>query len=83
MAGPQGLQTHKEVVGVGIWATNLEQLHQVMELAVDVAADCDGAFLCRVSRTIRQHVTLLHLPRAERWTLLEAPREPTTPSESE
>jgi hypothetical protein len=37
--------THEEVVCVWIGATNSEQLHQVMKLAVDVAADGDRAFL--------------------------------------
>lgn len=38
-------RTHEEVVGVGVGTTNLEQLHQVVELAVDITADGDGAFL--------------------------------------
>jgi hypothetical protein len=38
-------RTHEEVVGIGIGAANFEQLHQVVELAVYVAADCDGTFL--------------------------------------
>lgn len=35
--------THEEVVGVGIRASNLEQLHQVVELTVDVTAHCHRA----------------------------------------
>lgn len=38
-------RTHKEVVGVGIGTPNLEELHQVMELPVDVSADSNGTFL--------------------------------------
>jgi len=34
--------THEQVVGVGGLASNLEKLAQVMELTVDVAADCHG-----------------------------------------
>ena len=37
--------THEEIVGVRVGPANLEELHQVVELAVDVAADGDGAFL--------------------------------------
>jgi hypothetical protein len=33
--------THEEVVGVGDRTTDSEELHQVMELAVDVAAYLD------------------------------------------
>ena len=36
---------HEEVISVRVGASNLEQLHQVVELSVDVTADCDGAFL--------------------------------------
>lgn len=39
------MHTHEQVVGVGVRAANLEQLHQVMELAVDVTTHGDGAFL--------------------------------------
>jgi hypothetical protein len=45
MGGVGGERTHEQVVGVGVRATNLEQLHQVVELSVDVTTDCDGAFL--------------------------------------
>jgi hypothetical protein len=38
------VHTHEKIVGVGVGATNLEKLHEVVELAVDVAADGDGAF---------------------------------------
>lgn len=37
--------THEEVVCVRIWATNLEQLHQIVKLTVYVTTDSDGAFL--------------------------------------
>ena len=35
---------HEEVVGVRVGPADLEELHQVVELAVDVAAHGDGAF---------------------------------------
>ena len=35
---------HEEVVGVRVRSADLEELHQVVELAVDVATDGDGAF---------------------------------------
>lgn len=41
--------THEQIVGVRVRPANLEELHQVMELPVDVAADGDGAFLQAVS----------------------------------
>lgn len=44
-------RTHEEVVGVGVGTTNLEQLHQVVELAVDITADGDGAFLASEVRS--------------------------------
>ena len=37
--------THEKVVGIRIWASNLEELHEVVKLAVNVAAYCDWAFL--------------------------------------
>jgi hypothetical protein len=36
--------THEKVVGIGVGSTNLEELHQVVELAVDITTDGDGAF---------------------------------------
>jgi hypothetical protein len=37
--------THEEVVGIRVWTTNSKQLHQVMELTVNISADCHRAFL--------------------------------------
>lgn len=34
---------HEEVVGIGIGSSDLEQLHQVVELTVDVTANCHRA----------------------------------------
>ena len=45
MREPRRARTHEEVVGVGVGTANLEQLHQVVELAVDISAHGDGAFL--------------------------------------
>jgi hypothetical protein len=42
-------RTHEEVVRVRVGTTNLEQLHQVVELSVNITADCNGAFLLDVS----------------------------------
>lgn len=39
-------RTHEEVVRIGIRPADAKQLHKVVELAMDVAADCDWAFLC-------------------------------------
>lgn len=38
-------RTHEEVVRVWIWAANLEELHQIMELAVYVTTNSHWAFL--------------------------------------
>ena len=37
--------THEKVVGIWVRAPNLEELHEVVKLAVDVAAYCDWTFL--------------------------------------
>ena len=37
--------THKEVICVRIRATNSEELHQIVKLAVDITTDSHGAFL--------------------------------------
>lgn len=38
-------RTHEEVVGVGVRPANPEKLHQVVKLAMYVAANCNRAFL--------------------------------------
>lgn len=44
--GPGGeLLTHEEVVRIWIGAANLKELHQVVKLAVYIAAYCDWTFL--------------------------------------
>ena len=37
--------THEEVVCVWIWSADSEELHEIMELAMDISTDCHGAFL--------------------------------------
>ena len=37
--------THEEIVGVWIWSANLEELHQIVELAMYVTTHGDRAFL--------------------------------------
>ena len=44
----RGVCTHKEIVCVRVVPAYPEELHQVVELTVDVATDCDGAFLLLV-----------------------------------
>ena len=46
------LVTHEEVVCVWVWTTNPEELHQVVELAMYVAADGDWAFLVQQSALV-------------------------------
>ena len=41
----QGNRTHEEVVCVRVGTANLEELHEIMELAVDITTDGDGTFL--------------------------------------
>jgi hypothetical protein len=43
--------THEKVVGVRIRATNLEEFHQVVKLAVNITTNSDRAFLRGVSKT--------------------------------
>ena len=60
--------THEEVVGVWVWTANLEQLHQVMELAVDVTAHGHWAFLLhKCERFGRKRLELR--ARTTGWTL--------------
>ncbi len=37
--------THEKIVGVWVGSTDLEELHQVVELAMYVTTDSDWAFL--------------------------------------
>lgn len=39
--GPSEMSYHKDVVGLWDLSSNAEQLHQVVELTVNVSADCD------------------------------------------
>ena len=40
--------THEQVVGIWIWATDTEKLHEVMKLSMYIPTNCDWAFLeCR------------------------------------
>lgn len=39
------MHTHKEVVGVRVWATNPEELHQVVKLPMDISTHCHRTFL--------------------------------------
>lgn len=40
--------THEEVVGIWVWTTDLEQLHQVVELTMDITAHRHRAFLLQL-----------------------------------
>jgi len=74
-------RTHEEVVGVGIGAANLEQLHQIVELAVNVSADGDGAFLCSSSVSFDGGLSsgrrAMDIRQAGRWIRLEEPLLPS------
>jgi hypothetical protein len=50
------LFTHEEVIGIWIGAADSKQLHQIMELAMNVAADSHRAFLAidKVSRRVAE-----------------------------
>lgn len=43
--GDLRMLTHEEVIGVWVWAADLEQLHQIVELTMDIAAHRYRAFL--------------------------------------
>lgn len=71
--------THEEVVGIWVWSTNSEQLHQVVKLAMDISANRDRAFLgVRQSLRYRSRDARLFLPLAGRWILLAIPLVPAT-----
>jgi len=42
---PAPLRTHEEVVGVGVRSANLEQLHEIVKLAVYISTNSDRTFL--------------------------------------
>jgi hypothetical protein len=60
-------RTHEEVVGVRVWPTDLEQLHQIVKLSVYISADCDGAFL-RNCQWICEEYIARSVPLVERLT---------------
>jgi hypothetical protein len=68
--------THEEVVRVWIWPANLEQLHQVVKLAVYVTTDSDWAFLRCGSEKCRWVKVPACLPLVVRLTLLAEPLSP-------
>jgi hypothetical protein len=41
------MHTHEEIVGIRVGTSNLEKLHQVVELAMDIAANRHRAFLSK------------------------------------
>lgn len=51
--------SHEEVVGVWVGSTDLEQLHQVVELAVDITTDGDGTFHGLHVGFVLEHLTRL------------------------
>jgi len=50
---------HEQVVGVGRLSADLEQLHEVVELAVDVAANCHRTLHFLNVRLLRQNLASL------------------------
>ena len=69
--------THEEVVSIGIWPTNSEELHQVVKLTVDVSTDSYGALLfSSVSISILQITSRIDLPLVVHWTPPEGPLVP-------
>jgi hypothetical protein len=64
-------RTHEEVVCIGIGPSNLEQLHQVVELAVNISTNRDRAFLRAGVRACQSGMGLRYYSQpAERLTLL-------------
>jgi hypothetical protein len=41
--------THEKVVRIRVWSTNAEELHEVMELPMNITADRDWAFLSSIN----------------------------------
>jgi hypothetical protein len=48
------VRTHEEVVGIRVWSTNSEELHQVVKLAMDISTYCHRAFLVFLSDSAHQ-----------------------------
>lgn len=75
-------RTHEEIVCVRVGAADLEQLHQIVELAMYITADCDGAFLYQGER-ISDSQRRWYVPLAVRWTRPGVPRGPVAQCSSE
>ena len=75
-------RTHEEIVCVRVGAADLEQLHQIVELAMYITADCDGAFLYQGER-ISDSQGRWYVPLAVRWTRPGVPRGPVAQCSSE
>ncbi len=64
--------THEKVVGIRIWASDLEELHEIVKLAVNVAAYCDWTFLLQnlsMNDSVGNGRVLCDsVPLAVRWT---------------
>ena len=78
--------THEKIIGIWIRSSDSEQLHEIVELSVDISADRDGTSLGErawsaslVSRGSlrRRPFRLRILPPAVRWIPPVGPLEPT------
>ena len=49
LLGGGRMHTHKEIVGVWVWSTDSEQLHQVMKLAVNISTNCNHFPISRIN----------------------------------
>jgi len=68
--------THKEVVRIGIGAPDLEKLHEIVKLAVYVAADGDRAFLRHIRCCVTADTNWASSLLAVRWIPLAEPLSP-------
>lgn len=78
----QKILTHEQVVGVWIRTTNFEELHQVVELTVDITTHRDGAFLRREVSTKTRLANLkpVYVRLVGHSTRPEEPHAPADPS---
>lgn len=70
--------THEQIVRVWVGAADAEELHQIMELAMNITTDCDWAFLQRSGTAAM--LVFLNLPLVVHSTLLAALLSPTAVS---
>ena len=59
--------SHEQVVGVGGLASDPEQLHQVMELSVNVSADCYWTFYLQICSSALSQIIWIIRIKCFKW----------------